>query len=178
MHATDAGICLFGEIVTARYCQCMAGKVTVRGAKRSDIPELFDLIREHAAYERAAPPAHDVAERLSGLLFAPAPRIHALIAEVDGVVVGYATASLEVETWQAREFLHMDCLFLRDGARGSGVGGLLLNAVRQLAIDLGVDEVQWQTPEWNEGAVRFYDRAGAVKRAKYRFSLALDSEAV
>jgi GNAT superfamily N-acetyltransferase len=156
----------------------MADTVTVRGATTSDIPDLLELIREHAAYERATPPAPDVADRLSALFFAPTPRLHALIAEVDGAVVGYATAGLEIETWQAREFLHMDCLFLREGARGSGVGGLLLDAVRQLAIDLGVDDVQWQTPKWNEGAVRFYDRTGAVKRAKYRYSLALDAKAV
>jgi GNAT superfamily N-acetyltransferase len=152
--------------------------VTVRAARPDDIPNLIELVREHAAYERAAPPSDGVAERLSDLLFAPAPRLHAIIAEVNGVPVGYATASLEVETWQAREFLHMDCLFLREGARGSGVGGMLLGAVRQLAIDLGVDEVQWQTPDWNEGAVRFYDRTGAVKRAKYRYSLAVDLENV
>jgi GNAT superfamily N-acetyltransferase len=156
----------------------MADTVTVRGATTNDIPDLLDLIREHTAYERATPPAPDVADRLSALLFAPTLRLHALIAEVDGVVVGYATAGLEIETWQAREFLHMDCLFLREGARGSGVGGMLLDAVRQLAIDLGVDDVQWQTPDWNEGAVRFYDRTGAVKRAKYRYSLALNAEAV
>lgn len=135
------------------------------------------MIREHAAYERAAPPADGVDTRLGELLFGTAPRLHAQIAEIDGAPVGYATASLEVETWQAKQFLHMDCLFLRDGARGAGVGGMLLGAVRQLAIDLGVDEVQWQTPDWNEGAVRFYDRTGAVRRAKQRYTLAVASVA-
>jgi len=151
--------------------------VTVRNARPSDIPNLIDLMREHAAYERAAPPADDVASRLSDLLFAPAPRLHARVAEVDGALVGYTTASLELSTWRAREYLHMDCLFLREGTRGAGVGGMLLGAVRQLAIDLGVDEVQWQTPDWNEGAVRFYDRTGAVRRAKQRYTLAVASVA-
>jgi hypothetical protein len=31
--------------------------------------------------------------------------------------------------------------------------------------------VQWQTPAWNEGAIRFYDRIGAVSKEKLRFFL-------
>jgi len=150
--------------------------VIVRDVRPTDIPNLMNLIREHTAYERAALPADSVAARLTNLLFTAEPRLHAKVAELDGQLVGYATASLEVETWQATEFLHMDCLFLLESARGAGVGGMLLAAVRQLASDLGLDEVQWQTPDWNDGAVRFYDRTGAVKRGKYRYVLAVDRD--
>jgi RimJ/RimL family protein N-acetyltransferase len=39
---------------------------------------------------------------------------------------------------------------------------------------LGLTEVQWQTPSWNEGAIRFYDRLGARARAKTRFTLTVE----
>jgi GNAT superfamily N-acetyltransferase len=145
--------------------------VVVREATPGDIPDLVQLIHEHTAFERAAPPSDDLAARLSGILFAPAPRLYALVAERDGALLGYSTASLEMSTWRGNEFLHMDCLYLREDARGSGVGGMLLDAVRRLAIDLGVAEVKWQTPQWNEAAIRFYDRTGAVTQAKQRFTL-------
>jgi GNAT superfamily N-acetyltransferase len=145
--------------------------VIVREATPGDIPNLIQLIHEHTAFERAAPPSDDLAVRLAGLLFAPAPRLHAIVAEIEDVIVGYSTASLETSTWRGREFLHMDCLYLREDARGSGVGGMLLDAVRRLAIELGVDQVEWQTPQWNEGAVRFYDRTGAERNPKHRYTL-------
>ncbi|MCP2267992.1 Acetyltransferase (GNAT) family protein [Actinokineospora diospyrosa] len=65
----------------------------------------------------------------------------------------------------------MDCLYLRPGARGRGVGQLLFEAVREQAKVLGLKEIQWQTPGWNEGAVRFYGRLGATAVEKVRFTL-------
>ncbi|GAA1185348.1 GNAT superfamily N-acetyltransferase [Kitasatospora gansuensis] len=147
----------------------------VRSARPADLPLLVELAAEHAAYERAAPPAPDLAERLDALLFgAPVPRLHCLLAELpDGELVGYAAAAPELSTWQGREYLHLDCLFLRPAARGAGLGVLLMDAVAGLAGQLGLAEVQWQTPDWNEGAARFYDRIGARARPKLRYSLAV-----
>jgi ribosomal protein S18 acetylase RimI-like enzyme len=36
----------------------------------------------------------------------------------------------------------------------------------------GCEALQWQTPVWNEGAIRFYDRLGATRLAKQRYTLA------
>ena len=140
-------------------------------ARPDDLEALQLLIREHALFERAAAPDGELVRRLESLLFSPAPRLHAIVAEGDGGLAGYAMASLEVSTWQASEFLHLDCLYLRAGARGAGVGRRILDRVRVLACELGASEVQWQTPDWNDDAVRFYEREGAVGRDKKRFTL-------
>ncbi|GHH43566.1 GNAT family N-acetyltransferase [Streptomyces candidus] len=89
----------------------------------------------------------------------------------DGGIVGYATCAPEISTWQGREYLHMDCLFLTADSRSSGLGGHLMNAVKAEARALGLTEVQWQTPTWNLGAARFYDRLGAHAHEKLRYSL-------
>lgn len=144
----------------------------VRRARVGDLPELVALIAEHAVYEKADPPAEGLAERLGPLLFGePEPRLIGLVAELGegGPVVGYATCSAEVSTWDGVEYLHMDCLFLRDGHRGLGVGELLMDAVRGEARRLGLGHVQWQTPVWNDGAIRFYERIGATSKDKRRF---------
>lgn len=145
----------------------------VRHARRADLPRIVELAAEHAAYEQASPPVPDLAERLDALLFGtPAPRLRCLLAELPGgEVVGYASCSPELSTWQGQEYLHLDCLFLLPAARGSGLGVLLMDAVAAQARQLGITEVQWQTPDWNEGAIRFYDRLGARARTKQRYSL-------
>ncbi|SDZ65377.1 Acetyltransferase (GNAT) family protein [Asanoa ishikariensis] len=99
------------------------------------------------------------------------PRLHCLVAEVRGEVVGYATCALEMSTWAGREYLHMDCLFLRDGYRGAGLGAQLVDAVLAVARHFGVAAAEWQTPPWNAGAVRFYERLGGRARPKVRFTL-------
>ncbi|MEU7279164.1 GNAT family N-acetyltransferase [Streptomyces sp. NPDC045431] len=151
----------------------MTGPATVRRARPADLPRVVELAAEHAAYERAAAPVPDLAQRLHALLFdTPAPRLRCLVAESpDGEIVGYATCAPELSTWQGAAYLHMDCLFVRSGTRGSGIGALLMDAVAAEAQDLGITEIQWQTPAWNEGAVRFYDRLGAKAKEKLRYSL-------
>ncbi|MFE1923866.1 GNAT family N-acetyltransferase [Streptomyces asoensis] len=151
----------------------MSAVARVRHAERSDLPRVAELAAQHAQYERAAPPVPDLAERLAVLLFdTPAPRLYCLVAELsDGEVVGYATCSPELSTWECREYLLMDCLYLAPGNRGRGLGAQLVEAVTAQARSLGMAEVQWQTPAWNEGAIRFYARLGALGTDKRRFAL-------
>ncbi|WP_367325477.1 N-acetyltransferase family protein [Streptomyces sp. HUAS ZL42] len=151
----------------------MTGAPRVRHAGPADLPRVTELAAQHAAYERAEPPVPDLAERLGNLLFdTPQPRLSCLVAELpDGEVVGYATCAPEFSTWEGREHLHMDCLFLSPGHRGLGLGVLLMDAVLAEARRLGLSEVQWQTPAWNDGALRFYHRLGARAREKLRYVL-------
>lgn len=148
-------------------------EASIRTVRPDDLPELVGLIRAHAEYERAPRPPEDLAGGLPVLLFGEDPRLIALVAEVDGVLVGYATFGVEVSTWEASHFLHMDCLYLAEGARGAGVGARIMDEARALAADRGIRQVRWQTPQWNEGAIRFYDRLGATRSAKYRYTLEL-----
>lgn len=54
------------------------------------------------------------AQRLARLLFGiPAPRLRCLVAELpSGEVIGHATCAPQLSTWQGRESLRLDCLFL------------------------------------------------------------------
>lgn len=146
----------------------------VRRVGRQDMAALVEMCGEHARYERASELPVGVAERLGRALFATPPRLQAWIAEANGELLGYASATTEFSTWQAREFMHMDCLFVREGLRGDGIGVSLLAAVIVAARGAGCVQVQWQTPDWNVDAARFYRRAGAVEGPKRRFVLQLD----
>jgi GNAT superfamily N-acetyltransferase len=145
----------------------------VRPAAVADLPAVARLCAAHAEYEKAPPVPGDLAAKLESVLFGPSPRAWCLVADHDGELVGYATYSLEFATWQAADYVHMDCLFVTDAHRGGGWGRRLVDAVADAARTLGADEVQWQTPEWNLDAIRFYDRTGARARHKARYSLPL-----
>jgi ribosomal protein S18 acetylase RimI-like enzyme len=145
--------------------------VTIRAACAADIPELIELINEHTAYEKAPPPSTHLAERLPAVMFAADAKIHAFVAETSDGLIGYATCSVEASTWQANHYLHLDCLYLRPTSRGGGIGTRLLLEVTQLARQRGLQQVQWQTPEWNESAIRFYERTGARSDRKRRYVL-------
>ncbi|MFJ9774362.1 GNAT family N-acetyltransferase [Kitasatospora sp. NPDC101157] len=144
----------------------------IRPATAADLPAVALLCAAHAAFERAEPVPADLAVHLEPLLFSAHPRAWCLVVERGGELIGYASYSREFSTWQAADHIHLDCLFVSEAHRGEGWGRALLTAVRDAAAALGAAELQWQTPDWNTDAVRFYRRAGARSRAKVRFSLA------
>ena len=145
----------------------------VHAVRPRDIPSLITLCAAHAYYEKAAYDPACKAPALHRALFTNPPRLYSWMAWQGGAPVGYATASVEFSTFTACEYVHMDCLFVDAEARGNGLGETLLGAVIAKARSLGLSEVQWQTPEWNVGAIRFYARQGASAKAKQRFVLAL-----
>jgi GNAT superfamily N-acetyltransferase len=143
----------------------------VRRAEQQDIEVLIALCGEHAQFERATYEPAGKVTSLGLALFAPIPMLYAWLATVGGEVVGYATASPEYSTWNAAEYLHMDCLFVRSQKRNAGIGAALIASVVQYARAHRYAEVQWQTPLWNTDACRFYKRQGARHQKKIRFRL-------
>ncbi|MFZ1686255.1 MAG: GNAT family N-acetyltransferase [Flavobacteriales bacterium] len=143
----------------------------IRSARAEDMEELIALCVEHAAYERTDYSPEGKTEALSAMLFAADARLLCLVAEEDGALLGYATFSVEVSTWDADRYMHMDCLFLRPAARNKGIGRKLMQAIAQHALKKGVKRMQWQTPAFNTDAIRFYDRMKPVKKEKVRLFL-------
>jgi GNAT superfamily N-acetyltransferase len=143
---------------------------TIRRVRQADLHELIKLCAEHAAYESADFSSEGKIDGLQRSIFVTG-RLHAWVAEAQGRAIGYATATLEYSTWKAAEFVHMDCLFVAAEYRGTGTGSALLHAVLEFASEQGIDEVQWQTPNWNLDAMQFYQRKGAVGLPKVRFTL-------
>lgn len=145
--------------------------VLIRPVTHAGLGELAQLCAEHASYERATAPPDDLTERLGNLLRDPDWR--AWLAEADGQLLGYASGGPFHSTWLGERLWHLDCLYLRAEARGRGIGQLLLEAAFSHARAAGHPQVEWQTPEWNQDAVRFYERLGARRKPKWRFSLPL-----
>ena len=143
----------------------------LRPARPADLPALVGLCADHAAHERAPYDPAGKAERLGRLLFGPQPQLRAVVAEQDGALVGYATWSAEVSTWDAARYGHLDCLYFVPEARGRGAGRRLAAHVARAAHAAGCDHLQWQTPTFNAGAIRFYGRLGATRKDKVRFTL-------
>lgn len=143
----------------------------IRWARPEDMADLASLCAEHAEYERSSFDPAGKEEALTRLLFATDARLKCLVAVENAQLIGYATFSVEVSTWDADRYMHMDCLFLRPEARNKGIGRALMRRIAQEALAQGVIRMQWQTPSFNVDAIRFYDRLGPEKKEKYRMFL-------
>ena len=141
----------------------------IRPVQETDIPTVVEMCREHAAYEEAAYVEHDQESKLRLALFSEQPQLECWVVATEAGLIGYTSFMMQFSTWDAAYYLYMDCLFLRPEARSLGIGVVLMENLRQLAFERGCMNIQWQTPSFNDGAVRFYERLGAVAKVKQRF---------
>ena len=141
--------------------------IEIRAAELNDSAVLLVLINAHADFEKSVATCSesDLRKALTG----DVPSIW--LAFEDDKPVGYASMTIDFSTWRCREFGHLDCLYVAESNRGSGVGRRLLNTVCGEAQSRGLDRLEWQTPEWNKDAIRFYDRTSARSLSKRRFVL-------
>lgn len=140
----------------------------IRKALPGDAAQLLDLIRLHAVFERAT--ACVTEADLVAILSAHKPPTHLIVAEDEKSLIGYAALTFDYALWTACRFAHLDCLFVRETARGQGIGKHLFDHVGLLAEEAGVEQMEWQTPVWNLNAIRFYEREGGIGQPKMRFS--------
>jgi len=148
-------------------------KTTIRFAQREDLDELVKLCEEHAIYEKADYSKINKKENLSAHLFSQEPTLYCLVVELNSHLIGYATYMRQFSTWDTNFYVYMDCLFLNNNSRGLGLGVELMERIKEESLILGCDLIQWQTPTFNEGAIKFYNRMGAYSKNKERFFLDL-----
>ena len=65
----------------------------------------------------------------------------------------------------------MDCLFLTEESRGYGIGEKMMNVIKLEAKKLNCSLIQWQTPNFNTRAIKFYNRIGRISKTKERYFL-------
>ena len=145
----------------------------IRRCIPSDLEKLMMLIEKHAEFERAAFTSEGKQERLRLALFGDDSPLNCLVAEAEGQVIGYATYTFDYSTWNAAWFIYLDCLYLEDNYRSYGIGQALMDKVRNAGEARGCVNMQWQTPDFNERAIKFYKRIGGVGKNKVRFTLSL-----
>ena len=52
--------------------------------------------------------------------------------------------------------------------RGKGIGEALLKHLARLAVNRGCGRFEWSVLDWNEGAIRFYEKMGATVMPDWR----------
>jgi GNAT superfamily N-acetyltransferase len=131
--------------------------VTLRAATPDDVPEILNLIRELAEYERAADEVAATEDDLLRHLFGDQPVAHVLIAEADSEVAGFALWYPTFSTWVGRPGIWLEDLFVRPQFRKQGLGLALLEELRRLTDG----RVEWAVLDWNQPSIDFYESLGA-----------------
>ncbi len=144
---------------------------SIRNCEITDLPKLVVLCQKHAEFEKADYAPEGKEENLKKALFGENPQLFCLVVAAKETIVGYASYTFDFSTWDASTFLYLDCLFLEEETRGLGIGELLIEKLKEIGMQKNCVNIQWQTPQFNERAIKFYNRMGAKGKDKVRFTL-------
>ncbi len=134
----------------------------IRPARPDDVPAILELIEALSEYERMRDQCVATAEALHATLFGEAPAAEVLLAELDGASVGFALFFHNYSTFLAQRGIWLEDLFVRPDMRGHGIGRALLAHLARLAVTRDCGRLEWTVLDWNESAIGFYRRLGAV----------------
>ncbi|MCJ7465731.1 MAG: GNAT family N-acetyltransferase [Maribacter sp.] len=133
----------------------------IREAKATDMPEVWQLIKELAVFEKEANAVEITVADLTNDGFGANKRFQCFVAESSRTLVGMALVYPRYSTWKGA-VIHLEDLIVTQTMRGSGLGTALLDEVVKYAARLGVKRISWEVLDWNEPAIKFYQAKGAA----------------
>ncbi|MEM7054485.1 MAG: GNAT family N-acetyltransferase [Pseudomonadota bacterium] len=136
-------------------------RLNIRAAEAGDEAQILELILGLAEYEQLADEVKATPAQIAESLFGEHPSAEALLAEWDGEAVGFALFFQNFSTFLGRPGLYLEDLYVREAARGRGIGKALLLHLARLAHERGCGRMEWAVLNWNQPAIDFYRSMGA-----------------
>lgn len=135
--------------------------LAIRAAQREDMPLIASLIRELAEYEQLAHEVRFDEMVLERKLFGDRPYAEVVIGEIEGRPQGFALFFHNFSTFEGRPGIYLEDLYVRQEARGCGLGKALLSHLASLAVERDCARLEWAVLDWNEPSIGFYKSLGA-----------------
>lgn len=133
----------------------------IRPATEDDVPLILSFIGELAEYEKLSHEVVATEETLRQSLFGERRVAEVLLGHVGGEPAAFALFFHNFSTFLGRPGIYLEDLFVRPRFRGSGFGKAMLTHLARLAVERGCGRLEWWVLDWNEPAIRFYEKLGA-----------------
>lgn len=129
----------------------------IRPGKKSDIPQVFDLIKELAEYEKAIDKVSNTVEKLEEDGFGPNPVYELFVAEIENKIVGIALTYYRFSTWRGK-VMYLEDLIVKEHMRRKGIGKKLFDMVLDHAKVTSCVGLSLQVLDWNDLGINFYKK--------------------
>ncbi|WP_298258996.1 GNAT family N-acetyltransferase [Bradyrhizobium sp.] len=136
--------------------------LSIRRVRPGEAGVVLSLVRELAEYEKLLHEVEATESMIADALFAQHPRLFCDIAEWNGEVAGFAIWFINFSTFSGRSGIYLEDLFVRQAARGKGIGKALLSHLARECVANNWSRLQWSVLDWNAPSIAFYKSLGAV----------------
>lgn len=132
-------------------------KIQTRVAVKEDCVRLLELINELAVYEKAPEEVTVTLAEFEDAGFGEKPVWKAYVVEVEEIIQGFALYYVRYSTWKGCR-LYLEDFIVTEKMRGQGLGKILFEKMIAEAKELGFNGMTWQVLDWNEPAIKFYNK--------------------
>jgi GNAT superfamily N-acetyltransferase len=139
----------------------MPEDIEIRAARPDDAGLILTFIRELAEYEKLSHEVTATADEIESTLFTDPPPAEVLLGFLGARPAAFALFFTSYSTFLAKPGIYLEDLYVREPYRGAGAGKAMLARVASLAVERGCGRLEWSVLDWNEPAIRFYERLGA-----------------
>ena len=133
----------------------------VRATER-DVPQILELIKGLAEYERLSHVVEATEDRLRKTLFGDRPAAEVWMAFAGEECAGFALFFTNYSTFLGKPGLYLEDVFVKPHLRRKGIGMALLKKLAALARERDYGRMEWSVLDWNQPAINFYQKLGAV----------------
>ncbi len=132
---------------------------TIRKANVNDLKPIYNLVIELAVYENepdaVTATLKNYEENFNAQVF------QSIVAEHNGKIIGACIYYITWSTWKGR-MLYLEDFIVTEKYRKKGIGQLLFDRFLKEAKEMNATMVKWQVLDWNEPAIRFYEKNNAI----------------
>ena len=135
---------------------------TIKPATKKDVPVILAFIKKLADYERLSHEVVATEELLQRTLFGQRRTAEVAIGYFKNEPVGFVLFFHNFSTFLGQPGIYIEDLFVDESFRRRGFGTALLVHVAKLAAVRDCGRLEWSVLDWNEPAINFYKKLGAV----------------
>lgn len=132
----------------------------IRTATKEDLPQVLDLVKELALYEKALEEVTITLEELEKDGFGEHPLYWIILAENETGILGMSFYYIRYSTWKGR-CLYLEDIVVKEEYRGQKIGKILFEETIKAAKAIDAKLMTWQVLDWNEPAINFYKKFNA-----------------
>ena len=140
----------------------LTDNIIIRHSTPNDIPDILNMIKGLAEYEKLADEVRATENNLEKYIFGKEKFVDAWLAEFNNEIAGHVIFFHNFSTFLSKPGLYIEELYVKPEFRNKGIGKKLLMKVIEIAKADNCGRVEWAVLDWNKPAIEFYKSMKAL----------------
>lgn len=149
--------------------------MNIKTLEPKDLPAIIALMRDFAEFEELGDYLQVTEENLSAAMFGDGAFVEGLIAFEDSTPIAYALFYPNFASFRGQRGFYLEDIYVDENHRGKGIGEAILSEIARIGKTRGYVRIDFQVLEWNESAIAFYKKLGAMRNDDERHFKFTDS---